>query len=108
MTANIYPDVWPGRLYRSAEAASIGILLLRGLCIPLSGLRVYLKIANAPGQRVFSRCAASFFLEIRQYSCEKNVLLTMKIPRYRSHHQLEKYTPNEKTVSFGHGFHTIF
>ncbi|MCI6527663.1 MAG: hypothetical protein MR438_01615, partial [Clostridiales bacterium] len=25
----------------------------------------------APGQRTFSRCAAPFFLEIRQYSCEK-------------------------------------
>ncbi len=33
--------------------------------------RVYLKTPNAPGQRVFLRCAASFFLEIRQYSCEK-------------------------------------
>ena len=33
--------------------------------------RVYLKTVNAPGQRAFSRCAASFFLEIRQYSCEK-------------------------------------
>ena len=33
--------------------------------------RVYLKTPNAPGQRAFSRCAAPFFLEIRQYSCEK-------------------------------------
>ena len=33
--------------------------------------RVYLKTPNAPGQRTFSRCAAPFFLEIRQYSCEK-------------------------------------
>ena len=33
--------------------------------------RVYLKAPNAPGQRIFSRCAAPFFLEIRQYSCEK-------------------------------------
>ncbi|MFR4594639.1 MAG: MerR family transcriptional regulator [Oscillospiraceae bacterium] len=30
-----------------------------------------LPTPNAPGQRVFLRCAASFFLEIRQYSCEK-------------------------------------
>ena len=37
----------------------------------LSQPRVYLKTVNAPGQRAFSRCAASFFLEIRQYSCEK-------------------------------------
>ena len=36
-----------------------------------SAPRVYLKTPNAPGQRVFSRCAAPFFLEIRQYSCEK-------------------------------------
>ena len=35
------------------------------------GSRVYLKTPNAPGQRAFSRRAASFFLEIRQYSCEK-------------------------------------
>ena len=34
-------------------------------------VRVYLKTPNAPGQRTFSRCAAPFFLEIRQYSCEK-------------------------------------
>ena len=33
--------------------------------------RVYLKTPNVPGQQVFSRCAASFFLEIRQYSCGK-------------------------------------
>ena len=33
--------------------------------------RVYLKTPDAPGQRAFSRRAASFFLEIRQYSCEK-------------------------------------
>ena len=32
---------------------------------------MYLKTPNAPGQRAFLRCAASFFLEIRQYSCEK-------------------------------------
>ncbi len=30
-----------------------------------------LPTPNAPGQRVFSRCAAPFFLEIRQYSCGK-------------------------------------
>ena len=33
--------------------------------------RVYLKTPNAPGRRAFSRCAAPFFLEIRQYSCKK-------------------------------------
>src|SRR5574344_2016285 len=33
--------------------------------------RAYPKTVNAPGRRAFSRCAASFFLEIRQYSCEK-------------------------------------
>ena len=40
--------------------------------------RVYLKTPNAPGQRVFLRCAASFFLEIRQYSCEKMSCSTQK------------------------------
>ena len=34
-------------------------------------LRMYLKTPNAPGRRAFSRCAAPFSLEIRQYSCEK-------------------------------------
>ena len=40
--------------------------------------RVYLKTPNVPGQQVFSRCAASFFLEIRQYSCEKMSCSTQK------------------------------
>ena len=39
---------------------------------------VYLKTPNAPGQRIFSRCAAPFFLEIRQYSCEKMSCATQK------------------------------
>ena len=37
-----------------------------------------LPTPNAPGQRVFLRCAASFFLEIRQYSCEKMSCATQK------------------------------
>ena len=37
-----------------------------------------LPTPNAPGQRVFSRCAAPFFLEIRQYSCEKISCSTQK------------------------------
>ena len=41
--------------------------------------RVYLKAPNAPGQRIFSRCAAPFFLEIRQYSCEKMSCSAQKI-----------------------------
>ena len=41
-------------------------------------LRAYLKTPNAPGQRAFLRCAASFFLEIRQYSCEKMSCATQK------------------------------
>ena len=43
-----------------------------------SAPRVYLKTPNAPGQRAFLRCAASFFLEIRQYSCEKMSCATQK------------------------------
>ena len=39
---------------------------------------MYLKTPNAPGQRAFLRCAASFFLEIRQYSCEKMSCATQK------------------------------
>ena len=42
--------------------------------------RVYLKTPNAPGQRTFSRCAAPFFLEIRQYSCEKMSCSAQKFP----------------------------
>ena len=42
-------------------------------------LRVYLKTPNAPGQRAFSRRAASFFLEIRQYSCKKMSCAARKI-----------------------------
>ena len=34
---------------------------------------------NAPGQRTFSRCAAAFFLEIRQYSCEKKSCSAQKL-----------------------------
>ena len=45
---------------------------------PLQNARVYLKTPNAPGQRAFLRCAASFFLEIRQYSCEKMSCATQK------------------------------
>ena len=41
-------------------------------------VRVYLKTPNAPGQWVFSRCTAPFFLEIRQYSCEKMSCSTQK------------------------------
>ena len=40
-------------------------------CITLQDLGCILPTPNAPGQRVFSRCAAPFFLEIRQYSCGK-------------------------------------
>ena len=40
--------------------------------------RVYLKTPNAPRQRAFSRCAAPFFLEIRQYSREKMSCSTQK------------------------------
>ena len=39
---------------------------------------MYLKTPNAPEQRAFLRCAASFFLEIRQYSCEKMSCATQK------------------------------
>ena len=55
-------------------------LHFNGFCVKQTvyGLRVYLKTPNAPGQRAFLRCAASFFLEIRQYSCEKMSCATQK------------------------------
>ena len=51
---------------------------LRIRCVFAALFRVYLKTPNAPGQRAFLRCAASFFLEIRQYSCEKMSCATQK------------------------------
>ena len=55
-------------------------LHFNGFCVKQTvyGLRVYLKTPNAPGQRAFLRCAASFFLAIRQYSCEKMSCATQK------------------------------
>ena len=67
--------MWAGRPTRTRipAAAAAGARAERqtgaGAKAPAPG--VYLKTPNAPGQRAFSRCAASFFLEIRQYSCEK-------------------------------------
>ena len=60
-------------------------------------LRVYLKTPNAPGQRAFLRCAASFFLEIRQYSCEKMSCATQKslaachIMSFQIHPSIRRY-----------------
>ncbi|MFR7743842.1 MAG: hypothetical protein ACLU3I_11550 [Acutalibacteraceae bacterium] len=62
-----------GSMRAQAELTSAG---------PLVGVS---ETPNAPGQRAFLRCAASFFLEIRQYSCEK-CLAQRKNPRCRSHH----------------------
>ena len=42
---------------------------------------MYLKTPDAPGQRVFSRCAAPFFREIRQYSCVFQTFICAKISR---------------------------
>ena len=39
--------------------------------VSCSDLGCILPTPNAPGRRGFLRCAASFFLEIRQYSCGK-------------------------------------
>ena len=62
------------RLGKENEPGGISI----SLRISLNRPRVYLKTPNAPGQRAFLRCAASFFLEIRQYSCEKMSCATQK------------------------------
>ena len=43
--------------------------------------RVHLKTANTPKQRVFSRCAAPFFLEIHKVFLRQNGLPNGKIPR---------------------------
>ena len=71
--------------FQSANAPLVCTLVVRPrrnesplFAKPLFLLRVYLKTPNAPGQRAFLRCAASFFLEIRQYSCEKMSCATQK------------------------------
>ena len=50
--------------------------------------RVYLKTPNTPGQRVFSRCAAPFFLEIRQYSCGK---MSCSAPKFLAAGHIESF-----------------
>ena len=59
---------------RSAEKCGFLRLLCEFSLIPMQNmiyLGCILPTPNAPGQRAFSRCAAPFFLEIRQYSCVK-------------------------------------
>ena len=66
---------------RSAEKCGFLRLLCEFSLIPMQNmiyLGCILPTPNAPGQRVFSRCAAPFFLEIRQYSCEKMSCSTQK------------------------------
>ena len=67
--------------------------------IAKSFLRVYLKTPNAPGQRAFLRCAASFFLEIRQYSCEKMSCATQK-PLAAGHIMSFQIHPNILSTPF--------
>ena len=59
---------------------------------------VYLKTANAPGQRAFSRCAASFFLEIRQYSCEKMSCSAQKFLAGRAYNALKRRGVHRKVA----------
>ena len=66
---------------RSAEKCGFLRLLCEFSLIPMQNmiyLGCILPTPNAPGQRVFSRCAAPFSLEIRQYSCEKMSCSTQK------------------------------
>ena len=68
-----------------------------------SAPRVYLKTPNAPGQRTFSRCAAPFFLEIRQYSCEKMSCSAQKflaaghIGSFQIHPTKQSYFDHDRT-----------
>ena len=74
-------ELIPEGLHILAGAPKIGkSWLALWLC-----LGCILPTPTAPGQRVFSRCAAPFFLEIRQYSCEKTSCSAQKNPRCRSH-----------------------
>ena len=54
-----------------------GIIITFGMILGFM-LGCILPTPNAPGQRVFLRCAASFFLAIRQDSCEKMSCSTQK------------------------------
>ena len=56
-----------------------------------------MKTPNAPEQRVFLRCAASFFLEIRQYSREKMSCSTQK-SLAAGHIMSFQIHPNQKSV----------
>ena len=67
LTANLIPTVSGGAYQDAREVSIVWNTRRKHRFLP----RVYLKTPNAPGQRTFSRCAAPFFLEIRQYSCEK-------------------------------------
>ena len=62
---------WDDTGYEHKRPDTITVTLLKDGTVCDTRTRVYLKTPNAPGQRTFSRCAAPFFLEIRQYSCEK-------------------------------------
>ena len=73
------PSLAPERSRRSAHRLSeTPVILILLLPIGADDSRVYLKTPDAPGQRAFSRCAAPFFLEIRQYSCEKTSCAAQK------------------------------
>ena len=86
--------------------------LFSGLCRELSGYSeewdytVSHSAPNAPGQRDFSRCTAPFFLEIRQYSCEKMSCLTQKflaaghIGRFQLHPNVFMYPTSNVTFAF--------
>ena len=73
------PDLVGSTSRNTAGAGTVSVpACLAIISVSTAMLRVYQKTPNAPGQRVFLRCAASFFLEIRQYSCEKMSCSTQK------------------------------
>ncbi len=83
----------------------------RGLLgFPMTGFRLgcILPTIHAPGQRAFSRCAASFFLEIRQYSCKKmscsarksSLPVTLPVGRMHPCGQTRAYSAGRRLLSF--------
>ena len=56
-----------------------------------------LPTPDAPGQRAFSRCVAPFFLEIRQYSCEKTSCSAQKFLA-AGHIESFQIHPREKRI----------
>ena len=86
------------RLFSRHQASSLSSGRILGCILPTP---------NAPGQRAFLRCTASFFLEIRQYSCEKMSCSTQKFLAAGHIMSFQIHPRRAKSLKHGcHGLHT--